>query len=115
MSSDWIKNLKVGDKVIVHYAGRGFVPRSVQIVTKINKTTVVVGRDLYSLAGVSRGGDAWSKTYIFPYTEEEENKILLEEEHRKLQFYLSNRVKWDDLPIEKLREIYKIVNEDGHE
>ena len=65
---DWIKNLKVGDKVFVCWR----MGRSLRTVEKITpKGYIKVGGSLYNTDGSERNSDIWSRCYLSEATPEE--------------------------------------------
>lgn len=58
---EWIKNLKVGDKVFVCWR----MGRSLRTVEKITpKGNIRVGGTLFNSDGSERGGDVWSRSFL---------------------------------------------------
>ena len=103
--NNWIKNLKVGDEVIVE-PGYGGIKR-IEKVEKINKSSIVVGGVLFGFSGVERGSGGRA-LMIFECTAEAREKVLTARE----RYYIVNKLRncnWDDVPIEKLREVYNLM------
>ena len=64
--SDWIKDLKVGDPVLLHE--RGFGGGTVKgTVTQICKGYIKVNDTLINMNGLQRGGQSYSKAIISPW------------------------------------------------
>ncbi len=64
---EWIKNLKVGDKVFVCWR----MGRSLKTVEKITpKGYIKVGGSLYNADGSERNSDIWSRCYLSEATPE---------------------------------------------
>lgn len=104
--NEWIKNLKVGDEVIVD-PGWGML-HHIEKVDKINKTSINVGGTLFGFGGVERS--SWGRAIILECTAEAREKVLTARE----RYYIVNKLKscmWDDVPIEDLRKIYDILYE----
>ena len=104
--NNWIKNLKVGDEVIVD-PGYGML-RHIGKVTKVNKASISVDGTLYGFSGVERS--SWGRALIFECTDEAREKVLTERE----RYHIVNKLKncnWDDVPIEDLRKIYNTLYE----
>lgn len=112
MDNNWIKKLKVGDKVIVQSSFLGDNREEIGTVEKMNKKTVKINGILYQHNGVERA--EWSRRIISPFTEEGEKRVLLAEERRGLISFLE-RTNFGTMSIEKLRKIYKIVKDEDHE
>lgn len=61
ITKEWIKNLKVGDKVFVCWR----MGRSLRTVEKITpKGNIKVNGILFNTDGSERGGDVWSKSFL---------------------------------------------------
>ncbi len=108
MEKDWIKNLKVGDEVILESGGWNH-NRHIEKVEKINKTTVRVCGSLYTFDGYERCS-GWHRSTIHQLTDESRIEVEIENEGRSLRAKLC-KVNWDVIPIEKLRSITKILYE----
>lgn len=71
--NDWIKNLKVGDKVI-------FSRRFFESVEKVEKITpagnIKVRNCLFNPNGTERGGDIWNKAYLYEATPDLIERII---------------------------------------
>ena len=113
MKEDWIKDLKVGDEVII-VSGGGSYYEHVERVEKVNKTTVRVCGTLFSIIDGFERSRGWHCSRIIQCTEEEKERIKIDTEKRKLCFKLS-RIEWNTIPIDRLRKIYLILKEDSHE
>ena len=101
------ENIKVGDKVIIHYRWSNDY---VEDVTKVTKTTFTAGGAVFRKdSGWERGGDKWTPKSAHVATEEKIEEIRKENLKRKYVSYLSTKVKYEDLPLEKLQEIYDII------
>ena len=73
--NDWIKELKVGDKVFVGH--RDYY--EVSVVEKITPTGFIkVNENLYNENGYLRGGDVWTRTHLIRWSQEEEGKLRRE-------------------------------------
>ena len=70
--SDWIKNLKVGDLVIVS-TRYDEVLRKVDRITKAGN--IGVGAWLFNSNGIERNGDTWSKASLYEATPQKVNQI----------------------------------------
>lgn len=104
MNNDWIKNLKVGDEVIVA-PGYGLL-QHIGKVTKVNKASISVDGTLFGFSGVERS--SWGRAIILECTEEARDRVQNERE----RYHIVNKPRncnWDDVPIEKLREVYNLV------
>lgn len=67
---EWIKNLKVGDKVFVNWR----MGKSLRTVDKITpKGYIKVGGSLYNTDGSERNSDVWSRCRLSEATPEEIN------------------------------------------
>lgn len=70
--NDWLKNLKVGDKVIVS-CRMGDVIRTVEKITPAGN--IKVNGTLFNSNGLERGGDTWNMTYLHEATPEAVQKV----------------------------------------
>ncbi len=113
--SEWIKNLKVGDEVIVDTGPLGWSPSYVARVVRLTKTLIVVakasakkgeGEAKFKRTGSSGGG--FSSSDLVEPTEAAKNEIT------RLQYasHLGNFNGWKKLPLDVLQQIYKL-KQDG--
>ena len=107
MKEDWIKDLKVGDEVIVH-SGGWYDNSHIEKVQKINKATINVGGTLYNVDSGFERTSGWHISHITQCTPEAKEMLMLKRERQKLTAFLL-KAKWDSIPIEDLREIQAIV------
>lgn len=113
MKEDWIKDLKVGDEVIIVSGGWNNTEH-VERVEKVNKTTVRVCGTLFSIIDGFERRSGWHHSRIIQCTEEEKERIKIDAEKRKLCVELS-KIKWETIPIDRLRKIYSIFKDSSHE
>jgi len=74
------------------------------------KTSWWVDGSLYNKRGLSlRGGGDWSRAYIEPYDEEAEMNKYRPQRIRMRILRTIQMTKFDELPLESLREIYEII------
>ena len=72
--ADWIKNLKVGDKVIV---STSFGRTAVQTITDITPAgNLKVGGILFTKYGSQRTSDSWRRAVLMKYTEDLAQQLL---------------------------------------
>ena len=110
MNNDWLKNLKIGDEVIVIPGGirSGNLPK-IRKVEKINKASISVDGTLYNIKdGFVRARDAWAYTYITECTAEKKADLMLRYERANILTVIHN-AEWSKMPIEKLREVFAII------
>ena len=105
---NWIKDLKVGDEVIV-VSGGWSIHEHVEVVEKVNKTTVRVCGSLFTFDGYERTS-GWHHARIEQCTEEAKARIKMEAERKKLAKSIEATT-WANLPIDKLRRINAIIKE----
>lgn len=113
MKENWIKDLKVGDEVIIVSGGWNNYEH-VEKVEKVNKTTVRVCDTLFSIVDGFERCSGWHPSRIIQCTEEAKERIKIDTEKRKLCIELS-KIGWNTIPIDKLRKIYSILKGDSHE
>lgn len=99
---EWIKNLKVGDKVIV--SGRFNLDFVDQVVKILPSGNIKTSKSLFKPNGFERSSDRWNTNNISQYTEEKQNKI----NHRIRCHFLTN-VTFIDLPADVVQQIYTLV------
>lgn len=115
-TNKWISELKPEDPVIVHHAGCS-KRRSVGRVIKTSKTgriTVVIpgsGEYTFLPSGWQRGGGAYHKARIEPYSREEAEKIKDENDRETIAGNLGAKSwrDWQEMPLTVLREVWKLV------
>jgi hypothetical protein len=115
MDRDWIKALKVGDKVIRH--NYPHLPH-VDAVTRITPSGMpVVGNTMFNKDGTERGGETWHSEYIKPWTQEEEDKYAtMEADRRNLNFLdnCSNRGLFKNkLTVEQRKQVVDLLKSFG--
>lgn len=113
MKEDWIKDLKVGDEVIIISGGWNNYEH-VERVEKVNKTTVRVCGTLFSIINGFERSRGWHSSRIIQCTEEAKERIKIDTEKRKLCVKLS-KIEWYTIPIDRLRKIYSILKKDSHD
>lgn len=113
----WIAELKPEDTVIVHHTGYS-KRRSIGRVIKTSKTgriTVLIpgssGEYTFLPSGWQRGGGAYHKARIEPYTHEEAEKIKDENERETIAGKLGAKSwrDWQEMPLTVLREVWKLI------
>jgi hypothetical protein len=71
--NDWIKDIKVGDKVIVSHR----FYEAVAVVEKITPAgNIKAGNTIFQPSGIERGGDKWNKAYLRKATPEQVERIV---------------------------------------
>jgi hypothetical protein len=106
---DFLKNLKEGDKVIV---SKRFC-KSVGTVEKITPAgNIKVNGTLYTAGGVERGGDQWSKGYLYEATPAVVEEIKKENTISKALILMRNKPK---ITFEQAKKIVAILYEGGGE
>ena len=111
MNNDWIKNIKIGDEVIVTPGGirSGNLPK-IRKVEKINKASISVDGTLYNIKdGFERGRDPWAFSYISECTPEKKADLSLRYERAIILTAIHN-AEWSKMSIEQLRAIREIIN-----
>jgi len=104
-SEEWIKHLKVGDKVVI---STGSYSRRVTSVTKITPKGFIniESGQTFTQDGYQRGGDTWHRASLSEFTDEialEFKKIKLISQCKEIQF--------GKLTIEQLEQILLISKE----
>jgi len=102
---EWIKNLKVGDEVVVTTGSYG---KRISKVTKITpKGFINVGHEYFNPNGSQRGGDTWHKSSLSQLTDE----VMLEFKKKRLVGKCID-IKFTELTIEKLENILSIATKE---
>ena len=107
MNSDWLQNLKVGDKVIVQHRGLG-EGKSLLVVSNITKNFIVVnGRKFRKGSGYGTG-DGYHHPYLIETTSEA--MAAFEEERYRAVFQNKlSHLSWDDVPLDRIKQIRELV------
>jgi len=104
----FLDKLEVGSPVIMCGKYNDYV----LTVERITKTQIIVssGKGKFNrMTGRSIGTDSWNSTYIHEATEKAVAKIY-EVNKRIAQRNVLKKVDWDNVPIEKMKEIIDILN-----
>ena len=100
--SDWLQNLKAGDKVIIVY---GFGDERLVHVDRTTATQIIVGNVRYQRrTGNMVGADSWSRCGIYEATPERAEKVRKKKLAHQLASY-----KWHDYPLKDLEVIWAAV------
>ena len=110
MDNKWIKELKVGDEVIVESGDWGH-PKRIEKVEKINKVTIKVGGSLFHIDSGYEKGDGWHMDSLHQCTPQAKEELQIEQEKGRIASYLIG-FPWSRLSYEKLLKVYNIVKED---
>jgi hypothetical protein len=102
---EWLKNLKVGDKVALNGSYNNLL---IRVVSRITKTLIILdtGGRFKRDTGYVVGGNIWSSALITPVTDEIISKIRTS----NLKYKIS-RIDFETLSNDKLERILTIVNE----
>lgn len=100
---EWLKNLKAGDKVFVHWR----MGRMLRIVEKITpKGYIKVGGSLYNTDGSERNSDVWSKCYLSEATPE---KIKSFEETLTIKKAIKLMTATKEITLEQANKIIELL------
>ena len=110
MDNKWIKELKVGDEVIVEGGGWRH-HRCIEKVEKINKVTIKVGGSLFNIVNGYERGDGWHIATLHQCTPQAKEELRIEREKDRIANHLIG-FPWSRLSYEKLLKVYNIVKED---
>lgn len=103
MDTQWLQNLKPGDKVIVS----GNHHESLDTVERVTATQIVLkaGRRYRKVDGWHvGGGSAFYSSNLMPVTREAVNRIRLRQLHVKVA-----QINWRDVPLETLGKVLALV------
>ena len=103
---NWIKELKVGDEVLVS----GNRNESIATIDNITKCCIGICGDLFNKDnGRKRGSTIWDSKYICQLSHETKVRILLRQRRCMLKKSISGNI--EELNDVKLERIYKIIKE----
>lgn len=109
-NDEWLKNLKVGDKVVVHY-GTGGSMRAITTVEKITPKRVISVKGwsaTFNEHGFERGkhdrANAFSRASLAEATPETMNEIRLKVRRRWLR-----NLDWDKVPDEVVKQACDLI------
>lgn len=106
-----IKDLKVGDEVIMETYGMSGKIRRIEKVERVTKTLVIVrGTKFKKGEGTPYGYHGYNPTFIRVATKELKEEISKEVMRKKI-IQTIEKVDIRKLPLEKLQEIHKIMVE----
>ena len=110
MSSEWIKELKKGDKVIVSGTRQ---PSRVATIERFTKTQIIVdGGSKFRLSdGEGVGGSVWCYSCIDQATDEAIAEIKEQEKVRKYSRLLEDKVKFSSYTGEQLEQIFDMFTD----
>lgn len=111
MGIEFLSNLKVGDKVVVY---TNFCDDQILEVVRLTKTQILVGKEEMRFSkkdGMLVGGGAWSTTHIREAEEKEVEKILYNQEVKKLLKKLHS-INFNTLPLSKIKKILNLVSKE---
>jgi len=106
--NDWIKDLKVGDKVVTSSSYR----KSISTVTTITPKGFIKtdSGHTFNANGGQRGGDTWHRTSLYQLTD----KVV--SEFKKVELIgKCNNIKFSELTIGQLEQILSIVDKEDAE
>jgi hypothetical protein len=112
--TEWLKELKAGDKVIINHGGYGG-SKEVALVKRTTKTLIIVaspnGKYEYRFRksdGFVPGGDIWNHLNIVMHTGELEREININKKRQKIATELKN-TNWYNQPLEVLEWVKDTV------
>ena len=99
---EWVKGLKVGDKVVVGSTYR----KSITAVTKITPKGFINtdSGHQFNADGSQRGGDTWHRSYLQPLTDD-----ILSEFKKDNLVGKCNNIKFKELTVGQLEQILVII------
>ena len=104
-----LKDLKVGDKVIVHYN----YSEDIKYVSRITKTQIIVDGVKYRYNGSQIGGDVWYRKRISIATEDKIFNIEREKKIKNIQSFIKGFINTDffkyEISLEQLEQIYEVI------
>lgn len=110
--NSWMKDLKVGDRVVTKFQGFGKPRYEITTVKRTTATQILCGHGRFRKSdGMSIGSTGWNRTWLFrPATADDESneqeQILRSRFTDKL-----NAVDWKQLTTDQLRRIVDIFDE----
>jgi hypothetical protein len=102
--SDWLEDLKPGDRVIVD---SGFFGPTLRTVERVTATQILVGQSRYRRSsGSPVGGDPWARNYLREATPE----CVAQVRQRSLAERLA-KTKWSEYPLERLEAVAALLKD----
>jgi hypothetical protein len=112
-NTEWLKELKAGDKVIINHGVHS--GKEVALVKRTTKTLIIVaspnGKYEYRFRksdGFVSGGDIWNHQNIVMHNDELEREININKKRRAIATKL-NKINWYNQPLEVLEWVKDIV------
>lgn len=108
----WLKDLKVGDLVIVKGLGLSRNAEAVEKVAAANKHTIAIGNRVYSrVTGYPKGRGKWDTEQLSEATPDELTRVRAKIRHSRLVRQLSSTLwdTWNSLTTEQLEACRNIV------
>lgn len=112
---EWLQNLKVGDKVILHGSGMGRY-RHVGKVSRFTNNFIVVESGSNKLEHKFRKesgretGDGWHHYWLEEATSEKIADIILKGEQFKVKGYVEKTVNWSIVPADVIDRVYMMLD-----
>ena len=113
-NTEWLKELKAGDKVIINHGGYGG-SKEVALVKRTTKTLIIVassnGKYEYRFRksdGFSPGGGVWNLRHLVMHTDGLEREININKKRQKIATELKN-TNWYKQALEVLESVKDIV------
>jgi hypothetical protein len=102
----WLRELKVGDKVIIVFNRGG---NSVKTVSKITPTGRI-NVDNYTFDYYGNGiGDSYYHKHLLEWRQELEDKIIKQKEFSKMCNYLDD-IRWAGISYEIVEQVYNLMH-----
>lgn len=101
---EFLDNVKVGDKLYISRRGNG----RIDIVTRVTKTLVIVGKTRFRKKNGWTMGDAWFAEYARPATEQDEVNIQ-EREKRMELIQACNNINYERFSTPQLESIISFI------
>lgn len=109
MENTWLKNLKVGDKVIISF-GIMYTEEKIGYIGRLTKTQIILNNSKIKYkkdSGSSIGTKNWEHSQLLEPTKERIEKI----EKKKITMALQ-KVKWEKFELDLLKEIFSKVKKE---
>lgn len=108
INDDWLKELKVGDKVIIHGP---YQSKSVGVVERLTKTQIILaGGSKFKLDdGYNTPRQQWHNSLLRPFNQKDYDEIILKNVRENL-----GRVNWSDYDKETVFKVWNLIVEEKH-
>jgi len=112
LTKEWLKDLKVGDMVVVNTSGVGMRLRTAIVEKKTPSGRITLSNGYtYNPDGNVRGvKDSYFHSYILEPTDKVLNEIYQYGLYKKVHRLVMNKIEWQELSIEELEKALELLS-----